>query len=70
MISLVDVKKIFGAVVGTARFASGAATAVRVAFSGATSVVGRPIAHVPPDIRAMTPQRCVLTIDGKGAPIR
>jgi len=31
--------------------------AVGAAFSGATSVVGRPAAHVPPVIRAVTPQR-------------
>ena len=34
-----------GGMVGTARTASGAATAVRAACSGATSVVGRPTAH-------------------------
>jgi GxGYxY sequence motif in domain of unknown function N-terminal len=44
--------------VGTARFASGAATA---AFSGATSVVGRYSAHVPPALRAVTAQRAVPT---------
>src|SRR5215469_15588464 len=46
---------------GTLRgvMASGAATA---ASSGATDVVGRPTAHFPPAIRAVTAQRAVPTI--------
>ncbi|HEY1788429.1 MAG TPA: hypothetical protein VGJ73_09755 [Verrucomicrobiae bacterium] len=41
--------------VGTAR------SGVRAAFSGATNVVGRWIAHVPPALRAVTAQRAVPT---------
>jgi hypothetical protein len=47
--------------VGTALFASGAATAVRAALSDAMSVVGRYIAKVPPALRAVTARRAVPT---------
>jgi thymidine phosphorylase len=42
-------------VVGTSR------CDVRAAFSGATNVVGRPMANVPPALRAVTAQRAVPT---------
>jgi hypothetical protein len=48
-------------VAGTALFTSGAATAVRAAFSGAMSVVGDDIANIPRGMRAVTPQRGVPT---------
>jgi hypothetical protein len=51
--------------VGTARLASGAATAVRAAFSGATSVGGCRIAHFSPAVRAVTPQRGVTAINSR-----
>ena len=53
----ISVKHIPG--VGTARIASGAATAVRAAFSDATNVVGRRIVNLPRGLRAVTTQRAV-----------